>query len=142
MSLETWKQEFMPVPPRVAAKRGRCVALRAELLMWQGTAKRVLKEHQVKFSARVFTICDETGQCVDLSFGPLCERYSDGDCRYCPLTFVRGQVRCGETTDRELHSPLEAVQLGDTRPMRRLIEKAIRRFCNGYKEAETANQTQ
>jgi len=141
MSIETWKQEFMPVPPKIAAKRGRCAALRAELLMWQGTTKRALKKHQLRLSGLTLSIKEKGGLYIDIGGGPLCKRYRAGDCRHCPLVLARHGMHCYDTTNHELCSPIHAALRGDTRPMRRLLERAIRRFCDANKEPEAANQT-
>ena len=82
MTIETWKQEFYPVP--ASANMTDKEAIKHGIQKWEGFKAKNRRKHNVN---RVYyTLCDELNE---FNFGietcSLCHKYYESGCLACPL---------------------------------------------------------
>lgn len=141
MSLQTWKEEFYPVPADQCPK-GEAVA--HSLRKWRGLTDENCGKHDVeKLYGRVGELRIDSRSCA------LCEHYykrPNQDCSECPLALVRGGAPCDYTGDGEVMSPYLAFEdRGDPQPMIAALEAALAReqaeaAAQAHEQAERAEQ--
>jgi hypothetical protein len=117
MSLETWKEEFYPVPAdQVKAKD----ALEHSLRKWQGLRKEALEKHQLTHTKLHHIRCRASQRQlkIDSTSCALCFFYMDAnDCEDCLL-----RPRCDQTDD----SPFCVWRIsGDPEPMIAALKAAV-----------------
>lgn len=125
MSLETWKDEFYPVPAdKVEAKDAvahslrKWIGLRKENLERHGVVRRGFMIHDKNYTGKLLPIDDQT--CA------LCVHYEGDDCKCtaCPLQQVR-KKRCDRKLLTEYRAPyLAFIHCGDPEPMIQCLEAA------------------
>jgi len=117
MSLQTWMEEFMPVPPSDAVTSEQ-EAIEHCLRKWKGLRAEAKYKHQ--FS----DVPTGNANCA------LCLRHDD-DCEKCSLALSRGGVACDDPTDDEVRSPYHSYisprigELPDPEPMIAALEAAL-----------------
>ena len=118
MSLQTWKEEFYPVPAETVQQDD---ALAHAVQKWQGMKLENLAKHGVAFDAwgdvtdaRDDPTADETHFFkANSETCALCQHYhgfsnadeNESHCPTCPLAIARGGVSCDSTMDEEDTSP-------------------------------------
>lgn len=112
MSLETWKEEFYPIPSDEVSESQ---ALAHSLRKWEGLKKENLEKHGVGATGGYV---DELP--IDSSTCALCHHHVDVGCATCPLS-VRGDEEI-YTCDSEYRA---WYRTGDPEPMIERIKDAI-----------------
>ena len=157
MSLETWKEEFYPVPADDRrAKRSHTAAVNHSLKKWRGLTKENLEKHGLTKESGHLIIPINGGGCITIS-GATCalccmeyERtaYPMSDlekfCRRCPLFRALGRKCDGPLLVSEEPSPYsEFLSKDDPLPMIKALEKTKKKLRAGvlrmdlpYKEWE------
>jgi len=125
MSLQTWKQEFYPVP---ASEVPEADAIAHSLRKWIGLRKANLERHGMETNgASVFDI-RYYHLPIDITSCALCAHYWDAGCSQCPLDAIRGCKCYGAAINDEPLSPFSAFRDHfDPEPMIALLEEALRR---------------
>jgi hypothetical protein len=121
MSLETWKIEFYPVEAQdVPVKQ----ALDHSIRKWEGLRRENLVRHECHARGGVFcspyvASGDDDKLEIDADTCALCtHHYTERNCPSCPLSLVRGGVRCDRVMDDEAPHPYAAfLDLKDPEPM-------------------------
>ena len=95
MSIETWKDEFYPIPADDKRLRTRVACLEHSIRKWVGLRKANLKKHGCFASTRTLpNIEDKDGNCfyVSMSSCALCVRWGceDGSRSSCPIVQALG----------------------------------------------------
>ena len=120
MSLQTWKNEFYPIPADKCRKKDAVVH---SLRKWIGFRPENLARHEMG-------VLDIMGR------GPLgadgcalCHKFEFGDCELCPLALARDGVPCNDANDEygeDSESPYSHfLDNGDPEPMIAFLEKAL-----------------
>lgn len=124
MSLETWLEEFCPVPAEKMVRKTRLQVVERDLKKWIGLRKTNLRKHGVKKSGRSdISGAGETFS-IDGDTCGLCHRY-DGNCKPCPISVVRGGLNCDRSHVQDSHSPYSSfTYLDNPEPMIRVLRKA------------------
>lgn len=131
MSIQTWKDEFMPVDAADVAKRD---ALAHSCRKWLGLTPENMKRHRVGFNGswRVLypinmRACDAVNVInVDDSTCALCHHFCiDHECDTCPLFKARGGYPCDKPNVGEALAPYDAAIEGDVQPMLSSLVKLL-----------------
>lgn len=105
MSISSWKKRFYPVD--VDEKLTNLEAVQHSLKKWRGLVPVELKKHGLTVTA-YSDIADKQGSqfSIDSTSCALCFKHDQiNNCRTCPLTRVRGGVRCDTSRKDEQLSP-------------------------------------
>lgn len=108
MSLATWKEEFYSVPAKFV---GPAQATAHSLTKWIGLRSENLAKHDVRACVQwIRDLADVDypilGLRIDAASCALCSHYDSGDdCDLCPLSIVRGGIRCDRPRKDENESP-------------------------------------
>lgn len=131
MSMQSWKEQYYPVPARDVSAED---ALDHSILKWSGLTTKALEEHKVFLSSNKILQAHgpQDTDCIRIdSFScALCEHFNYhhdlGKCGNCPLTKVRG-LPCDEAPSDEAigTTPWFKFKVGsDPQPMIDLLNKA------------------
>lgn len=120
MSLESWKQEFYPVPAPTVPKEQ---AVAHSLRKWEGLRQEGLGRHRISISGRA--IIDENGRFfINAGTCSLCHLYlKGGNCTGCPLNDSRG-MSCDKARYKEESIYHEFANNGNPEPMIDALRKA------------------
>lgn len=129
MSLNTWKEEYYPVPTKDASRK---TALEMSELKWLGLRPEALRKHELRKSGRYITELPNnynsfsSNLSIDGSSCHLCQLYADAGqgCVECPIILYKQKegllsLDCDESCGPEY---LMWVHTGDPEPMIRLIQ--------------------
>lgn len=152
MSLESWKQEYYPVP---ANETDKSDAVAHSLRKWLGLRPEVLAAHSlVMFGCR---LCEKdnlgTGLYIDADSCALCHHYSpdsvyaeddDTECERCPLYKARGGHVChvDDVAAGETETPFRAFTRTDNpEPMIRWLQVTQQREAQNTSHAAPEGPT-
>jgi hypothetical protein len=126
MSIESWKKEYYPIDAGA-----QCNETLHSLRKWTGLRSEALKAHGLKQSGPV--IYDEPTNIFRVASDTcaLCVKYFDSSstepCDLCPLSKVRGDVRCDSRRLDEPESPYCLfVKHGNPEPMILWLKMTVR----------------
>lgn len=131
MSLQTWKDEFMPVPVENVPENEVAI-LQRDLKKWLGLRDEELKRHGVLKSGMAITDGENklsiTSSSCALCHYYLCLNTTENRCFECPIKKVRN-VPCDKLQENEnpkSDSPYQAfVNRGNPEPMIELLQTAL-----------------
>jgi hypothetical protein len=117
MSLQTWKEEFYPIPANETSPEE---SLKHSLKKWKGLTKENLQKHGLETNGQIIRGDDGTMP-IDSSTCSLCVHFSKHGCNECPLSIAR-EKPC----DSGLDSPYMQFYKGkNPLPMINLLKKCI-----------------
>jgi len=127
VSLETWKEEFYPVPAGAVSRED---ALDHSIRKWEGLRPENLRRHGLMRDGLMRRAITEKngigGMHIDAGSCALCRHHEKpiGRCYDCPLYLVRGS-RCDTPTDTEALSPYQSwLKSGSPVAMLELLDAA------------------
>jgi len=127
MSITSWKAEFMPTYPEIAAYKGELAAAKHSLLKWRGLRK--LEEHDIRVSDS--DLYDENDEGIEMNSSTcalcICAGYDIAlECDSCPLFRVRGNTSCTRARVDEEISPYESwEEHTDPEPMIKWLKETV-----------------
>ena len=137
MSIETWKQEYMPTDASDFCDAPRTCksvfdAVIHSLRKWYGLRHYNRAEHRVmplgmSYKYRIITDAAQNELDIDSSSCALCSMFDEesDSCEACPLYLARDKVSCFQMAEDEKESPYMAwTDYGDPNPMIDNLEKA------------------
>lgn len=133
MSIESWKQEFYPVP---AEKVPEADALAHSIRKWEGLQEEALRAHALQLDHGDLYRADapdlegrpemvvDGGSCALCHLYSLQEEYEDR-CKRCPLALSRGGTPCDQSAPGEPASPWHQFRhANNPAPMLEALQKA------------------
>jgi len=126
VSLETWKEEYYPVPASAVSRED---ALDHSIRKWEGLRPENLKRHglrRAEITRRTIVEKDSLeGLDIDAGSCALCHHYEEsGKCPECPLYLVRG-ARCDTWVRESALSPYQSwMRTGSPVAMLELLDAA------------------
>lgn len=134
MSLQTWMDEFYPIPAQEVDKENACAH---SLKKWEGLRAVNLSKHGLSRVSRALEDKEGNRFLIDSGSCALCTHYLDSEmhCPRCPLSQVRGGTKCDSEKGYEEYSPYFAFisVKSDPEPMIEWLQKAL--------ESERKNDT-
>ena len=130
MSIESWKQEFYPVP---AEKVPEADALAHSLRKWEGLQEEALRAHALQldhgdlYRADAPDLEGRPEMVVDGESCALCHLYSlkEDRCKLCPLALSRDGIPCDRPAPGEAISPWHQFRhANNPAPMLEALKKA------------------
>lgn len=133
MSMQSWLDEFYPVPARdPSAISDDIAACNHSIRKWSGLTQWNMQRHNVSLASRV--VSDGSSHLtlgIDSSSCALCVRHYDAlplpnsSCATCPLARARGGVPCDSVMEGERTSPFMAGVAGSPTPMLTWLRRAL-----------------